>query len=104
MNTLKVSLLSLDEKLLNFFLTQAALEAINELDLFGARGGPLSVVHVLPDEAQQCQVTRLVFCTNIICFTCSNSLGVILLFQLHQFVSDTGTLYYTCICYCRVKY
>ncbi|XP_056011600.1 probable phosphorylase b kinase regulatory subunit alpha isoform X5 [Ostrea edulis] len=36
-------------------MAKAALEAINELDLFGARGGPLSVVHVLPDEAQQCQ-------------------------------------------------
>jgi len=35
---------------------QAALEAINELDLFGSRGGPHSVIHVLPDEAQQCQV------------------------------------------------
>ncbi|KAI8798736.1 phosphorylase b kinase regulatory subunit alpha, liver isoform isoform X3, partial [Biomphalaria glabrata] len=33
----------------------AALEAINELDLFGSRGGPASVIHVLPDEAQQCQ-------------------------------------------------
>jgi len=35
---------------------QAALEALNELDLFGARGGPTSVIHVMPDEAQQCQV------------------------------------------------
>ena len=35
---------------------QAALEAMNELDLFGARGGPSSVIHVMPDEAQQCQV------------------------------------------------
>jgi len=35
---------------------QAALEALNELDLFGARGGPSSVIHVMPDEAQQCQV------------------------------------------------
>ena len=38
---------------------QAALEAINELDLFGSRGGPHSVIHVLPDEAQQCQVNCL---------------------------------------------
>ena len=37
---------------------QAALEALNELDLFGARGGPSSVIHVMPDEAQQCQVTN----------------------------------------------
>ncbi|XP_061189361.1 probable phosphorylase b kinase regulatory subunit alpha isoform X2 [Saccostrea echinata] len=36
-------------------MAKAALEAIDELDLFGARGGPLSIVHVLPDEAQQCQ-------------------------------------------------
>ena len=34
---------------------QAALEAVNELDLFGARGGPESVIHVLADEPQQCQ-------------------------------------------------
>ena len=31
------------------------MEAINEIDLFGARGGPGSVIHSLPDEAQQCQ-------------------------------------------------
>ncbi|KAH9504320.1 hypothetical protein Btru_064619 [Bulinus truncatus] len=36
-------------------MAKAALEAINELDLFGSRGGPASVIHVLPDEAQQCQ-------------------------------------------------
>jgi len=36
--------------------SQAALEALNELDLFGAHGGPSSVIHVMPDEAQQCQV------------------------------------------------
>ncbi|CAD5110977.1 DgyrCDS331 [Dimorphilus gyrociliatus] len=36
-------------------MAKAALEAMNELDLFGARGGPYSVIHVLPDEAQQCQ-------------------------------------------------
>lgn len=35
---------------------QAALEAIDELDLFGARGGPKSVIHVLPDEVEHCQV------------------------------------------------
>ncbi|XP_077488614.1 LOW QUALITY PROTEIN: putative phosphorylase b kinase regulatory subunit alpha [Amblyomma americanum] len=33
---------------------KAALEAMNELDLFGGRGGPPSVIHVLPDEAQKC--------------------------------------------------
>ncbi|KAL3879258.1 hypothetical protein ACJMK2_031560 [Sinanodonta woodiana] len=36
-------------------MAKAALEAINETDLFGARGGPASIIHVLPDEAQQCQ-------------------------------------------------
>ncbi|XP_052282161.1 phosphorylase b kinase regulatory subunit alpha, liver isoform-like isoform X7 [Dreissena polymorpha] len=36
-------------------MAKAALEAINEVDLFGARGGPASVIHALPDEAQQCQ-------------------------------------------------
>ncbi|XP_064466085.1 probable phosphorylase b kinase regulatory subunit alpha [Ornithodoros turicata] len=33
---------------------KAALEAMNELDLFGGRGGPSSVIHVLADEAQKC--------------------------------------------------
>ncbi|BES95434.1 Phosphorylase B kinase [Nesidiocoris tenuis] len=36
-------------------MAKAALDAINELDLFGARGGPSSVIHVLTDEAQKCQ-------------------------------------------------
>ncbi|CAI9725366.1 probable phosphorylase b kinase regulatory subunit alpha isoform X2 [Octopus vulgaris] len=36
-------------------MAKAALEAIDGLDLFGSRGGPNSVIHVLPDEAQQCQ-------------------------------------------------
>ncbi|XP_066250095.1 probable phosphorylase b kinase regulatory subunit alpha isoform X2 [Euwallacea similis] len=36
-------------------MAKAALEAMNELDLFGARGGPYSVIHVLTDEAQKCQ-------------------------------------------------
>jgi len=36
-------------------MAKAALEALNELDLFGARGGPSSVIHVLSDETQQCQ-------------------------------------------------
>jgi phosphorylase kinase alpha/beta subunit len=31
-------------------MATAALQAINGLNLFGARGGPASVVHVLPDE------------------------------------------------------
>lgn len=36
-------------------MARAALEALNGLDLFGARGGPSSIIHVMPDEAQQCQ-------------------------------------------------
>lgn len=36
-------------------MAKAALEAMNELDLFGARGGPASIIHVLADEAQKCQ-------------------------------------------------
>ncbi|XP_063068268.1 phosphorylase b kinase regulatory subunit alpha, liver isoform [Engraulis encrasicolus] len=36
-------------------MAKAALEAIDELDLFGARGGPQSVIHVLPDEVEHCQ-------------------------------------------------
>ncbi|XP_014485111.1 PREDICTED: probable phosphorylase b kinase regulatory subunit alpha isoform X2 [Dinoponera quadriceps] len=36
-------------------MAKAAMEAMNELDLFGARGGPTSVIHVLGDEAQKCQ-------------------------------------------------
>jgi len=37
---------------------QAALEAINGLDLFGSRGGPSSVVHVMYDQVAQCNVSR----------------------------------------------
>lgn len=37
---------------------KAALEAIDELDLFGAGGGHKSVIHVLPDEVEHCQVTE----------------------------------------------
>ncbi|XP_036952123.1 phosphorylase b kinase regulatory subunit alpha, liver isoform isoform X1 [Acanthopagrus latus] len=36
-------------------IAKAALEAIDELDLFGAHGGPKSVIHVLPDEVERCQ-------------------------------------------------
>ncbi|XP_025423580.1 probable phosphorylase b kinase regulatory subunit alpha isoform X1 [Sipha flava] len=35
-------------------MAKAALEAMNDLDLFGARGGPFSVIHILSDEAQKC--------------------------------------------------
>lgn len=34
---------------------------MNELDLFGGRGGPSSVIHVLADEAQKCHVSTLIF-------------------------------------------
>ena len=44
-------------------LAQAALEAVSGLDLFGARGGPSSVIHVMPDEAQQCQVKLMLKAT-----------------------------------------
>uniref|UniRef100_A0A8C3T889 Phosphorylase b kinase regulatory subunit n=1 Tax=Chelydra serpentina TaxID=8475 RepID=A0A8C3T889_CHESE len=36
-------------------MAKAALEALDELDLFGAKGGPQSVIHVLTDEVQHCQ-------------------------------------------------
>ncbi|XP_016847883.1 phosphorylase b kinase regulatory subunit alpha, liver isoform isoform X5 [Anolis carolinensis] len=36
-------------------IAKAALEAIDELDLFGAGGGHKSVIHVLPDEVEHCQ-------------------------------------------------
>ncbi|XP_043929002.1 phosphorylase b kinase regulatory subunit alpha, liver isoform isoform X2 [Protopterus annectens] len=36
-------------------MAKAALDAIDELDLFGAHGGPKSVIHVLPDEVEHCQ-------------------------------------------------
>ncbi|XP_039210857.1 phosphorylase b kinase regulatory subunit alpha, skeletal muscle isoform isoform X1 [Crotalus tigris] len=36
-------------------MAKAALEALDELNLFGAKGGPQSVIHVLPDEVQHCQ-------------------------------------------------
>lgn len=35
-------------------MVKAALEAMDELDLFGGRGGPSSVIHVLADESQKC--------------------------------------------------
>ncbi len=38
-------------------MAKAALEAINGLNLFGVRGGPASVIHVLPDEIAHCRIT-----------------------------------------------
>ncbi|XP_060688646.1 phosphorylase b kinase regulatory subunit alpha, skeletal muscle isoform isoform X5 [Hemiscyllium ocellatum] len=36
-------------------IAKAALEALDELNLFGANGGPKSVIHVLADEVQLCE-------------------------------------------------
>ncbi|XP_053518281.1 phosphorylase b kinase regulatory subunit alpha, skeletal muscle isoform isoform X3 [Artibeus jamaicensis] len=36
-------------------MAKAALEALDELNLFGVKGGPPSVIHVLADEVQHCQ-------------------------------------------------
>ncbi|XP_032083928.1 phosphorylase b kinase regulatory subunit alpha, skeletal muscle isoform isoform X2 [Thamnophis elegans] len=36
-------------------MAKAALEALDEFDLFGTEGSPQSVIHVLPDEVQYCQ-------------------------------------------------
>ena len=51
--------------------SKAALEALNGLDLFGSRGGPQSVIHVLPDEIQRCKVKydKIVPCTDSIVFS-----------------------------------
>lgn len=35
-------------------MAKAALQALDDLDLFGGKGGPFSVIHVLADEAQKC--------------------------------------------------
>ena len=35
-------------------MAKAALLAISEMNLFGSRGGPASVIHVLPDETVKC--------------------------------------------------
>ncbi len=38
-------------------MAKAALQAINELDLFGVRGSQASVIHVLPDEIARARMT-----------------------------------------------
>ncbi len=38
-------------------MAKAALEAINELDLFGVHGNKASVIHVLPDEIARARIT-----------------------------------------------
>jgi len=51
-------------------MAKAALEAMNDLDLFGARGGPFSVIHILSDEAQKCHAVLQVsdnYYVKIIC-------------------------------------
>ena len=35
-------------------MAKAALEAMSELDLFGADGSPQSVIHIMPDETARC--------------------------------------------------
>ena len=35
-------------------MAKAALEAMSELDLFGANGSPQSVIHIMPDETARC--------------------------------------------------
>ncbi|XP_077547677.1 putative phosphorylase b kinase regulatory subunit alpha [Haemaphysalis longicornis] len=35
-------------------MAKAAMQALNELDLFGGRGGPASTIHVLADDRQKC--------------------------------------------------
>lgn len=52
-------------------MAKAALEAMNELDLFGARGGPYSVIHVLADEAQKCQAVLQVIGWSAFCIPVS---------------------------------
>lgn len=47
-------------------MAKAALEAMNDLDLFGARGGPFSVIHILSDEAQKCHAVLQVSNCNIL--------------------------------------
>ena len=42
-----------------FFFPKAALEALDGLDLFGPEGGHASVIHILPDDIQQCKVNTV---------------------------------------------
>lgn len=55
-------------------MAKAALEAMNEIDLFGARGGPYSVIHVLADEAQKCRAVLQVIFYFYISQICSSSI------------------------------
>ena len=42
---------------LKFLFPKAALEALDGLDLFGPEGSHASVIHILPDDIQQCKVS-----------------------------------------------
>ena len=44
-------------------MAKAALEAIDGLDLFGARGGQESVIHVMHDLVAQCHVSQSIYRT-----------------------------------------
>ena len=44
---------------LSICIFQAALEALDGLDLFGPEGGHSSVIHILPDDIQQCKVCTI---------------------------------------------
>jgi len=44
---------------------QAALEAIDELDVFGSRGGPGSIIHVQADCIQYCKVSVNIYFLNL---------------------------------------
>ena len=44
---------------------QAALEALDGLDLFGPEGGHSSVIHILPDDIQQCKVCTIWLLVNL---------------------------------------
>ncbi len=39
-------------------MAKAALEAVSGLDLFGARGGQASIIHVMHDLVAQCHVRK----------------------------------------------
>ena len=45
-------------------MAKAALEAMSGLDLFGSRGGPHSVIHVLHDQVAQCDVSQTLTLTH----------------------------------------
>ena len=56
-----------------FFFPKAALEALDGLDLFGPEGGHASVIHILPDDIQQCKVSTVTKHLILITFHLANS-------------------------------